>query len=459
MAPNISVAAMNEISRHIWPKTTNRNNDGALAISGLDVREISQKYPTPLFVLDEIDLINRVQKYLKSFSKNSHGNKLTKETQIFYASKAFTSSRFIKLIVNEGMGVDVASEGELRVALAGGCKPENIVFHGNNKSLDELAFALDNKVGLFAVDSFFEIARLAQLANERNLKPNVLVRVTAGIEAHTHEFVATAHEDQKFGFSLASGDADEAVRRVVKDENLHLFGLHSHIGSQIFDNKGFEVAATRLAELALRIVKEHNVQIEMLNLGGGMGIAYVDSDAPLAIEAMSSELVDIVYRLFTANGLAMPQLAFEPGRAIVGPSMITLYTVGTTKKVELENGEKRTYVAVDGGMSDNIRTALYGAQYSVTLASRLSKADPMLARIVGKHCESGDIIIRDCYLPNDLVPGDLIAVAATGAYNRSMSSQYNLVVRPGVISINNKNITEILRKETYEDVFITDPGL
>jgi diaminopimelate decarboxylase len=396
---------------------------------------------------------------MKSFSKASHGSKLTKETKIFYASKAFTSSLFIKLIVNEGMGVDVATEGELRVALAGGCKPENIVFHGNNKSVDELAFAIDKKVGLFAVDSFFEIARLAQLAIDKNVKPNVLVRVTAGIEAHTHEFVATAHEDQKFGFSLAAGDADEAVRRIVKDENLHLVGLHSHIGSQIFDNKGFEIAATRLAELALRIAKEHNVQIEMLNLGGGMGIAYTDSDAPLAIEQMSSELVDIVYKLFTTNGLAMPQLAFEPGRAIVGPSMITLYTVGTTKKIELENGEKRTYVAVDGGMSDNIRTALYGAQYSVTLASRLSKAEPMLSRIVGKHCESGDIIVRDCYLPEDLVPGDLVAVAATGAYNRSMSSQYNLVTRPGVVSVNNKKINELLRKETYEDVFITDPGL
>ena len=459
MTASADAKVMNEISQHIWPLSAKRNSEGALEISGADVRDLSHKFPTPLFVLDETDLINRVQKYLKSFSMQSHGNKLSKPTQIFYASKAFTSSRFIQLIVKEGMGVDVASEGELRVALAGGCKPENIVFHGNNKSLDELGFALDKKVGLFAVDSFFEIARLAQLAESKRVKPNVLVRVTAGIEAHTHEFVATAHEDQKFGFSLAAGDADEAVSRVVKDENLHFIGLHSHIGSQIFDNKGFEIAATRLAELSLRIAKEHNVQIEMLNLGGGMGIAYIESDSPLAIEQMSSELVDIVYKSFTANGLAMPQLAFEPGRAIVGPAMITLYTVGTIKNIELENGEKRTYVAVDGGMSDNIRTALYGAQYSVTLASRLSKAEPMLSRIVGKHCESGDIIVKDCYLPKDLVPGDLLAVAATGAYNRSMSSQYNMVTRPGVISVSNNKVTEILRKETFEDVFATDPGL
>jgi len=459
MANNISVEAMNEISQHIWPLSAQRNSAGALEISSADVRDLIQEHPTPLFVLDESDVIDRALKYVKSFSVSNHGNKLVKPTQIFYASKAFSASRFIKLIVEQGLGVDVATEGELRVALAGGCKPENIIFHGNNKSLEELSFALDKKVGLFAVDSFFEIARLAQLAKDKKVKPNVLVRVTAGIEAHTHEFVATAHEDQKFGFSLAAGDADEAIRRVVKDENLHFLGLHSHIGSQIFDNKGFEIAASRLAELSIRIMKEHNVQIEMLNLGGGMGIAYVESDQPLAIEKMSSELVDIVYKLFTSNGLAMPQLAFEPGRAIVGPSMITVYTVGTTKKIELENGEKRTYVAVDGGMSDNIRTALYGAQYSVTLASRLSKAEPMLSRIVGKHCESGDIIVKDCYLPEDLVPGDLVAVAATGAYNRSMSSQYNLVTRPGVISVNTKKITEILRKETYEDVFITDPGL
>lgn len=458
MAP-VEKSVMNEISHHIWPISAHRNSDGALEIASVDLRELSKKYPTPVFVLDQADVVTRVKKYMKSFAVTTHGNKLTKPTKIFYASKAFTASGFIKLIVNEGMGVDVATEGELRVALAGGCKPADIIFHGNNKSFEELAYALDQKVELFAVDSFFEIARLAQLAETKKIKAKVLIRITAGIEAHTHEFVATAHEDQKFGFSLTAGAAEEAVRRVVKDENLQLVGLHSHIGSQIFDNKGFEIAATRLAELALRIMQEHKIQIEMLNLGGGMGIAYVDTDTPLAIEQMSSELVDIVYKIFTSNGLAMPQLAFEPGRAIVGPSMITLYTVGTIKNIELENGDKRTYVSVDGGMSDNIRTALYGAQYSVTLASRLSKAEAMLCRVVGKHCETGDIIIKDCYLPNDLVPGDLLAVAATGAYNRSMSSQYNLVTRPGVVNVNNNVVTEILRKETYEDVFATDPGL
>ncbi|MFM2116262.1 MAG: hypothetical protein RIQ80_361, partial [Actinomycetota bacterium] len=328
---------------------------------------------------------------------------------------------------------------------------------GNNKAFNELEFAMDENVGLFVVDSYLEIARLSQIAKSKNKKANVLVRVTAGIEAHTHEFVATAHEDQKFGFSLAAGDADEAVRRVIKEENLNFVGLHSHIGSQIFDNKGFEIAAQRLAQLAGRIYQDHKVEIEMLNLGGGMGIAYINSDKPLEIEHMAKELVQIVFNNFSNNGLKMPQLAFEPGRAIVGPAMITLYKVGTIKEIALESGEKRTYVAVDGGMSDNIRTALYGANYTTALVSRLSIKPTMLSRIVGKHCESGDIVVKDCYLPNDLAPGDLIAVAATGAYNRSMSSQYNLVLRPAVVGIYKGEVKEIIRRETFKDLFATDP--
>jgi diaminopimelate decarboxylase len=459
MINQVDAQVINEINPLIWPESAVRNNQGVVEVGGLDVRDLATKYQTPLFVLDEIDVINRAKRYVKSFSMQSHGNKLTKPTKIYYASKAFSATRFIKLVVAEGLGVDGATEGEIRVALAGGCKPADIIFHGNNKSASELEFALKEGVGVFVVDSFFEIARLSQISQALKLKPNVIVRVTAGIEAHTHEFVATAHEDQKFGFSLAATHADEAVRRVIKDENLNFYGLHSHIGSQIFDNKGFEIAAQRLTELSLRVFKEHSVQIEMLNLGGGMGIAYVASDSPLAIEKMASELVDIVYKLFSSNSLAMPQLAFEPGRAIVGPSMITLYEVGTIKPVDLENGEKRTYVAVDGGMSDNIRTALYGAEYTACLVSRLSTAQPMLSRIVGKHCESGDIVVKDCYLPNDLAPGDLVAVAATGAYNRSMSSQYNMVLRPAVISVNNSKVQEILRRETYQDLFATDPDL
>lgn len=447
---------INEISAHIWPINALRNKEGILEVAGLDVIELEQKFETPLFILDEEDAIKRAQKYVKSFSQQVHKN-LTKPTKIYYASKAFSAVGFLKLLLKEGLGVDVATEGELRVALKAGFNSTDIIFHGNNKSFSELEFALDENVGLFVVDSYLEIARLAQIAKSKNKTANVLVRVTAGIEAHTHEFVATAHEDQKFGFSLAAGDADEAVRRVIKEENLNFIGLHSHIGSQIFDNKGFEIAAQRLAQLAGRINQDHNVEIQMLNLGGGMGIAYINSDKPLEIEVMAKELIEIVASNFSNNGLTMPQLAFEPGRAIVGPSMITLYKVGTIKEIELENGEKRTYVAVDGGMSDNIRTALYGANYTTALVSRLSHKPTMLSRIVGKHCESGDIVVKDCYLPNDLAPGDLIAVAATGAYNRSMSSQYNLVLRPAVIGVYKGEVKEIIRRETFKDLFATDP--
>ncbi len=450
------VTDINEISAHIWPVNAHRNKDGILEVAGVDVIDLEKKYETPLFILDEEDAVIRAKRYIKSFSQEIHKT-LSKPTKIYYASKAFSAVGFLQLLVKEGLGVDVATEGELRVALKAGCNPKEIIFHGNNKAFNELEFALDENVGLFVVDSYLEIARLAQIAKAKDKKANVLVRVTAGIEAHTHEFVATAHEDQKFGFSLAAGHADEAVRRVIKDENLNFVGLHSHIGSQIFDNKGFEIAAQRLAQLASRINQDHNVEIEMLNLGGGMGIAYINSDKPLEIESMSKELIQIVADNFSNNGLKMPQLAFEPGRAIVGPSMITLYKVGTIKEVELETGEKRTYIAVDGGMSDNIRTALYGATYTAALVSRLSTKPTMLSRVVGKHCESGDIVVKDCYLPNDLAPGDLIAVAATGAYNRSMSSQYNLVLRPAVVGVYKGSVKEILRRETFKDLFATDP--
>jgi len=446
---------INEISTHIWPKNAVRNKEGILEVAGLDVIELEQKFETPLFILDEDDAIQRAKKYVKSFSQEIHKN-LTKPTKIYYASKAFSAVGFLKLLLNEGLGVDVATEGELRVALKAGFDPADIIFHGNNKAFSELEFALDENVGLFVVDSYLEIARLAQIAKSKNKTANVLVRVTAGIEAHTHEFVATAHEDQKFGFSLAAGDADEAVRRVIKEDNLNFIGLHSHIGSQIFDNKGFEIAAQRLAQLAGRINQDHNVEIQMLNLGGGMGIAYINSDKPLEIEVMAKELIEIVSSNFSSNGLKMPQLAFEPGRAIVGPSMITLYKVGTIKEIELENGEKRTYVAVDGGMSDNIRPALYGAKYSVFLANRVSTAKPVKSRLVGKHCESGDILIFDLNLPEDVQSGDLLAMPATGAYGRSMASNYNHIPRPAVVSVENGSAKLILRRENEQDLLNLD---
>ena len=279
-----------------------------------------------------------------------------------------------------------------------------------------------------------------------------------GVEAHTHEFIATAHEDQKFGLSISSGAAEEAVQRILELSSLRLLGVHSHIGSQIFDAAGFEVAASRAVALLAKLGVEFGFVAEELNLGGGMGIAYVSADDPLQVTDMADQIRAVVSQACEASGIPVPRLAVEPGRSIVGPVGITVYEVGTVKPVEISNGHVRTYVSVDGGMSDNIRTALYDAEYTVTLASRESTAPAMLARVVGKHCESGDVVIRDAWLPSDLMPGDLLAVAATGAYCRSMSSQYNYIPRPAVVSTRDGESAVVLRRETEQDLLSLDPG-
>jgi diaminopimelate decarboxylase len=378
---------------------------------------------------------------------------------VFYAAKAFCSRAVLRWVSAEGLGIDVCTGGELEVALSAGVPPEQITLHGNNKSLDELSRGVSAGVGHIVADSFEEIARLAYLTDpgtfpNPTIRPNVLVRVTTGVEAHTHEFMATAHDDQKFGFSLASGDADEAVRRVLALPGLSFAGLHSHIGSQIFDTAGFEVAAHRVVELAVRIRDEHGIEIAELDLGGGFGIAYTEDDDAPEVKEIAQSLRDIVDGQCRAAGLRRPRLTVEPGRGIVGPSTVSLYTVGTIKDVD----GLRTYVSVDGGMSDNIRTALYDASYECALASRASSAPPMLSRVVGKHCESGDIVVRHAWLPSDLAPGDLLAVPATGAYCRSLASNYNHVGRPAVVAVSAGAAREILRRESLDDLLSLDVG-
>ncbi len=372
-------------------------------------------------------------------------------------------------VADEGLGLDVCSEGELATALRADFPVDRIAMHGNNKSPAELAAALDAGIGKVVVDSFAEVARLDDAARRRGTVADVLVRVTVGVEAHTHEFIATAHEDQKFGFSLAGGDAAEAVRRVLKSTNLRLVGLHSHIGSQIFDSGGFELAARRVVGLLAEIRAEHGDLAEtasaLIDLGGGMGIAYTTADQPRSASWLAGELHAIVQRECERAGIPVPRIAVEPGRAIAGPGTVTLYTVGTIKDVELGGGARRRYVSVDGGMSDNIRTALYDAAYDCRLVSRsavpaqTAGADaggsgvPMLCRVVGKHCESGDVVVRDCWLPADLGPGDLIAVAATGAYCYAMASAYNKVPRPAVVAVIDGADRTMLRRETLDDLF------
>ncbi|HEY0359922.1 MAG TPA: diaminopimelate decarboxylase, partial [Mycobacteriales bacterium] len=323
---------------------------------------------------------------------------------------------------------------------------------GNNKSTVELRRAVECGVGRVVLDSFAEIVRLADIAAEAGVRQKVLVRTTVGVEAHTHEFIATAHEDQKFGFSLGSGDAAEAVRRVLALPSLELVGLHSHIGSQIFDTAGFEVAARRVVGLLAGLRDEHGSDLPELDLGGGLGIAYTAGDDPADLHEFAASLRTIVAYECGRQGLPVPRLSVEPGRALVGPAGITLYEVGTVKDVD----GIRTYVSVDGGMSDNIRTALYDAEYTCVLASRVSDAPPMLARVVGKHCESGDIVVKDVWLPSDTAPGDLLAVAATGAYCRSMASNYNHVLRPPVVAVADGSQRVLVRRETEDDLLRLD---
>ncbi|MCW2932284.1 MAG: lysA, partial [Actinomycetia bacterium] len=412
--PPAPPADLNDLHPEIWPRGAVRR-DGVLMIGGVDVRDLAAEFGTPVFVTDEEDVRSRAREYLQAFDADQEG-----AGGVFYAAKAFCSRAILRWVHSEGLGVDVCTGGELEVALSAGVVPAMITMHGNNKLPSELARAVAAGVGHVVVDSYEEIARLAYRALEAGTRVRVLVRVTTGVEAHTHEFMATAHDDQKFGFSLASGAADEAVRRVLALPSLEFAGLHSHIGSQIFDTAGFEVAAHRVIELAARIHAEHGVHVAELDLGGGFGIAYTPDDDPPDVKSLTASLRSIVALQCAALRLPVPRLTIEPGRAIVGPATVTLYEVGTIKDVD----GLRTYVSVDGGMSDNIRTALYDASYTCVLASRASAAPPLLCRVVGRHCESGDIVVRDCYLPADLAPGDLLAVAATGAYCRSMASNY-----------------------------------
>jgi len=428
----------------IWPIGTTRAG-GVVQLGGCDVRDLVGEHGSPAYILVEDDVRARCRGYRAAFGT---------DTDIYYAAKAFLTKAVANWIREEDLSLDVATGGELATALAAGFPADLILVHGNNKSLDELSAAVDAGVGRIVLDSDIEIARLAHVAAAAGVRQRVLVRVTVGVEAHTHEFIATAHEDQKFGFSLASGAALEAARRVAALPSLELVGLHSHIGSQIFDTAGFEVAAHRVVGLLATIRDALGVVLPELDLGGGLGIAYTDDDDPADIADVAKQLRAIVERECSAASLPVPRLAFEPGRAIVGPAGVALYEVGTIKDVD----HIRTYVSVDGGMSDNIRTALYGSSYTCVLASRHSEADPMLARVVGKHCEAGDVVVRDVWLPSDLAPGDLLAVPAVGAYCRSMASNYNVLPRPPVVAVKDGGGRALLRRESLDDLLALDQG-
>jgi len=446
---------VNEMLPILWSRTTGRGEDGVLSVGGLDVVTLAERFGTPAYVLDEADFRARAVAFKDAFATAFAG---LNGADVYYASKAFTCTGVTRWIAEDGLSLDVCSAGELAVGLRGGVPAARMTLHGNNKPDDELRRALEVGVGRIAVDALEEVGRIADLAAELGVRARVLLRITCGVEAHTHEYMSTAHEDQKFGLSLADGVADEAVRRVLARPELELLGLHSHIGSQIFDTGGFEVAIRRLITLHARTASEHSYVMPELDLGGGYGIAYTSAHDPLEHEALADQMADLVARECRGAGIDVPRVSVEPGRAIAGPSTFTLYRVGAVKDVRLDSGASRRYVAVDGGMSDNIRTALYGADYSCSLASRGSAAPAVLARVVGKHCESGDIVVRDEFLPGDVGRGDLVAVPGTGAYCRSMASQYNHVPRPPVVSVRDGEARVLVRRETVEDLLALDLG-
>jgi diaminopimelate decarboxylase len=436
------VSAVQDLEPVVWPTTARRGDDGALSIGGVDVRDLAAEFGTPAYVLDEQDFRGRCRAWRDAFAG----------ADVYYAGKAFLTTAIARWVAEEGLSLDVCTGGELAVALKAGFPTERLLFHGNNKSVAELERGVGAGVGRFVVDSFDELARLAAVAERNGVRQRVYVRVTPGVEAHTHEFVQTGQEDQKFGFSLASGAAAEAVRRVLGLPSLELVGLHCHIGSHIFDVHGFKLAAHRMVGLLAAVRDEHGIELPELDLGGGQGIAYTAADDPMDVFDYADGLRRIVEKECAAAGLAVPRLAVEPGRAIAGPTTVTVYEVGTVKELP----GLRTYVSVDGGMSDNIRTALYDARYTAVLASRSSGAEPANVTLCGKHCESGDIVVHDVPLPGDLAPGDLVAVPASGAYHRSMASNYNHVPRPPVVAVKDGAARLVVRRETEADLLALD---
>ena len=438
---------VNQLVPQLWSSSVSRV-DGVLTVAGESVLDIAEEFGTPTYVVDEDDFRQRARGFRDAF----------RDADVYYAAKAFLCTATARWVVEEGLNIDVCSGGELAVALRAEVPPARIGLHGNNKSVAELRKALEVGVGRIIIDSLEEIDRIRDLTTELGVTANVMVRVTAGVEAHTHEYISTSHEDQKFGFSISGGDAFGAVRRILAEPSMTLLGLHSHIGSQIFVTDGFEVAAKRVLRLHAQIARELGYEAPEFDLGGGYGIAYTTQDDPSTPEDLARAMLRIVDDECAALGVDVPQLSIEPGRAIAGPSTFTLYEVGTTKVVALDGGASRRYVSVDGGMSDNIRTALYGADYSCTLASRASDSAPVLSRIVGKHCESGDIVVKDEFLPGDVKSGDLLAVPGTGAYCRSLASTYNHVPRAAVVAIREGEARLIMRRETEDDLFTLDVG-
>lgn len=445
----------NAIDGAIWPSGMSRSAAGDVTIAGVSVGLLATQFGTPLMILDQDDFFARGKKVKAAFDDAAARIGTTSKT--YYASKSLTTTEIVKWIDKLGLNLDVSTGGELAIALAGGISPERIGLHGSNKSLFEIGRAVTANVGTIVIDSDIEIERIASVAGAQGKVQAVRIRVNSGIHANTHEYLATAREDQKFGIAIA--DVPALVEKIRSHSNLRFLGLHSHIGSQIFSMDGFIESVRRLLPLHKQLLA--GGEVPELNVGGGFGINYTSADRAPDITEFADRITEEVAKLCGELEINVPVLCFEPGRVISGPAGVTLYNVGTIKDVSLnEDGVSgvRKYVSIDGGMSDNARPSLYSADYFPVLASRTSSAAAALSRVVGKHCESGDIVVRDCFLPGDINPNDLLIVAATGAYCHSLASNYNYVTRPAIVAIQGGNVQLVLRAETEADMFVRDPG-
>lgn len=485
-----------ELNPKIWPQAFARGDHGELTVSGISVAKLAETYGTPLYVLSEDTFRERARGFREAFE--TAFSRVGAEVSVYFAGKSFLTPDVVRWVREEGLNLDTASGGEMACGLRGGMDPARMALHGNNKSAAEITRALDAGVGRIVVDSLPEIELVGRLARTLGVTAPVMLRVTPGVHAETHDFIATAHEDQKFGMSLAPSQATDqeaatafsddtaanshdiaggeaaqgqapsaamrAVSACVAHPNIDLQGIHCHIGSQIFAAEGFAQAAQRVLSFMAEVREKFGVQLPQLDLGGGYGIAYTEADAPRPAQQIADALAEAVQSTCQRLDFPIPHLSFEPGRAIVGPAGITLYTVGTLKAVTVQPGQARRYISVDGGMSDNPRPVLYGADYSVVVAD--SKAgpitgEPVFSRVVGKHCESGDIVVNTTYLPSDLAAGDLLAVPATGAYCWALSSNYNWLPRPTVVAVRTEDgvgvSRVIVRGETEDDLFARMP--
>ena len=446
----------NNLVPGVWSDTVARNDAGVLCVGGVSATDLARDFGTPLYVIDEATVRERALHIRATFTQAFAA--IGTDVSVYYASKAFLSAEVARWMVAAGLRIDVASGGELAVALAAGVSGGHLGLHGNNKSVVEIERAVAARVGTIVVDSPREVERVAAVASAAGVVQRVRLRVNSGVHAHTHEYLATSHEDQKFGISIDAAPA--AVAAIRAQASLEFVGLHCHIGSQIFDAGGFIESARRLLGLHADLLA--GGPVAELNLGGGFGIAYTAADQPTDIAVIAAEMARVVGETCRELGIAVPHICIEPGRAVIGTAGLTLYTVGTIKSVTVDvagSTAERLYLSVDGGMSDNPRPALYGADYSVRIASRVSTADPMLVRVAGKHCESGDILVNADYLPGDVAVDDLLAVPATGAYCFSLASNYNYLVRPPVVAVVEGAARVIVRGETEHDLLARDAGI